>query len=343
MRIFFGAALVAVVLASGCKSTNTVSMNAASALRHGGHRDLFAIGDAEVGPNSELRFCHAQHGCSEWIEASDLRVDERGVWVDDDSNYLWSEVTEVDVRGHDGIKTTGAIVGVAAVAVIVIPILLVAAYMKALPKDGPPTESSSSSRTAAAAVAIVGVAADAAAASAESESQAPGEPYWGATLRSGGETSAAASRLFSTGARVRAYLTLGAFLDSSVATKGDLVTGGAIARLRLGSFLELGAGARVARTKRLDGAWDTTQMYVAQGGFHNQVTARIALPLGVDVAWGKDELEREIRIPWGIRYTSPSGRWTGTLYPVTPSYAKRADADKGRWSINVGFELGVTL
>jgi hypothetical protein len=342
MRILIGAALAAVVLASGCRSTNTVSMNAASALRHGGHRDVFSVGDAEVGPNSELRFCHAQHGCSEWIEASDLRVDEQGVWVDHDSNYLWSEVSEVDVRGHDGIKTTGAIVGVAAVAVIVIPILLVAAYMKALPKDGPPAESSSSSsgRTAAAAVAIAGVAADAAMASAETVES--GDPYWGATLRPGVENPAAASRLFSTGARVRAYITLGAFLDSSVATKGDLVTGGAVARLRLASFLELGAGARMAYTKGASG-WERAPMYVAQGGFHNQVSARIALPLGVDVAWGDGALAREIRIPWGIRYTSPSGRWTGTLQPVTPSYAKRADADSGRWSINVGLELGVTL
>jgi hypothetical protein len=73
------------------------------------------------------------------------------------------------------------------------------------------------------------------------------------------------------------------------------------------------------------------------------VTARLSLPLGVDVAWGNGELEREIRIPLGLRYTSPSGRWTGTLQPATPSYAKRADADKGRWSVNVGLELGFTL
>jgi hypothetical protein len=89
--------------------------------------------------------------------------------------------------------------------------------------------------------------------------------------------------------------------------------------------------------------WERARMYVAQGGFHNQVTARIALPLGVDVAWGDGALAREISIPWGIRYTARGGRWTGTLHPVTPSYAKRADADSGRWSIAVGLELGATL
>jgi hypothetical protein len=338
MRMSVGVALVAVVLASGCKSTNAVSMTAASALRHGGHRDLFTIGDAKVGPNSELKFCHVQHGCSDWIEASDLRVDESGVWVDRSSSYGWDEVSRIEIKGQDGLKTTAAIVGVAAVAVIVIPILLVAAYMKALPKDGPPTDSNDGTRVAAAAVAIAGVAAEV----ATQPEPVDVDPYWGATLRSRAEQSVGASRLFTLGARVRSVATVGAFLDSSVATTGDLVTSGAIARLRLASFIEAGVGARIARTKGERG-WERARMFVAQGGFHNQVTARIALPLGVDVAWGDGALEREIRIPWGIRYTARGGRWTGTLQPVTPSYAKRADADGGRWSISVGLELGVTL
>ena len=337
MRMCAGAALVAVVLASGCKTTNTVPVTSASALRHGGHRDVFAVGSAVVGPNSELRFCRAREGCSEWSDASDLRVDDGAVWIEPSSSYWWGEMDRVEVRGHDGVKTTGAIVGAAAATVLVIPILLVAAYMKALPKDGPPSTSNDGTRVAAAAVAIAGVAAEAATAPEPVES----DPYWGATVRRDA-SSADAARLFTVGARVRSFITLGAFLDGSAATKGDLWSSGVIARLRLASFLEVGAGARIAYTKR-EAGWERARMNVVQGGFHNVVTPRIALPLGVDVAWGAGALAREIRIPWGIRYTSPSGRWTGTIHPVTPSYAKRADADGGRWSINIGLELGFTL
>lgn len=339
MRCF--ATTLAVLTLSACTSTDAVRMHAASALRKGNHRDAFNAGDVRIAPNSELRFCRTHRGCSEWIEASELRVDDAGVWFDG-VGYEWSEVDYCEVKGFDGIKTTGAIIGVTAGVAIIIPIALLAMSLKslprALPNDGPPPAASDDSGVSTTA-ALAGLAV--AAATAKPAGDGGGLFYWGATRRRG--ATAEPPRLFSTAARVRSNITLGAFVDSGVAYERDLVTGGAVARLRLADFFEVGAGARVAHTKGMDGAWDTTRMYVVQAGFHSPVTARFALPLGVDVAWGNGELEREIRIPWGFRYTSPSGRWTGTFQPVTPSYAKRADADSGRWTITTGLELGVTF
>jgi hypothetical protein len=141
---------------------------------------------------------------------------------------------------------------------------------------------------------------------------------------------------------VRNVISLGAVVDGKVASDGKLFASGAVARLRLGDFLELGAGARLATAKSEDGTWQQSKFLVAQGGFHAALTGRFALPLGLDVAWGGDKaLSNQITAPIGVRYTSRSGRWYGTLHPATLSWTKR-DGDWG-FGVTSGLEFGATL
>jgi hypothetical protein len=335
MRLLLPLLLVA------CSTTNGVAIRDARSLRTGGHRDVFDAGDARVGPNSKLRFCDQDGDCSDWIYASDLRVDDEGAWIGSSkSGYAWSDVAFVDVKTFDGLKTSGAIIGVTAAIAAVIPIVLLATVVRAGPRgDGVPVGARSYPE-AAAAVGVASVAIDAATTTPPPTTAGDLGGYWAAHGR--GAVVGEPRKLFTVGARVRSYLTLGAAVDLNAATEGNLVTSGAVARLRLGDFLELGAGARLARGKGEDGAWQNTHWYVAQGSFHAPVTARFAFPLGLDIAWGGDKaLSNQVTMPLGIRYTGASGRWYGTLHPASLSWVKR----DGDWKFGIvsGFELAVTL
>jgi hypothetical protein len=331
--------LLPLLLVAACTTTNGVAINDAGSLRKGGHRDVFDAGGARIGPNSKLRFCDPDGDCSDWIYASDLRVDDAGAWIGSTrSGYAWSDVAQVEVKRFDGLKTSGAIIGVTAAVAAVIPIVLLASVARMGPRgDGVPVGQRSYPE-AAAAVAVAGVAIDAATTAPPETTDVGG--YWAARGR--GIVEGEPKKLFTVGARVRSYLTLGAAGDVHAATEGNLVTSGAVARLRLGDFLELGAGARLATGKREDGAWRSTYWYVAQGSFHAPVTARVAFPLGLDIAWGGDKaLSNQVTIPLGVRYTGASGRWYGTLHPASLSWVKR----DGDWKFGIvsGLELAVTL
>lgn len=327
MRMVF-----AVVLAAACTSTHALPIVDGRALRAGGHGGEFDAGGVRISPNSRLRFCRAS-GCSDWIAASDLRVDDVGVWLGSSkTGYRWDEVTDVEVRGFDGLKTTGAIVGISAAVVAVVPIITLAAILRIKPGV---SGGRSPALPEAKAVAVVGGALVAAAAESEARASRDEPGGWYASAR----TEVQAPRLFTLGARVRSVISLGAVLDGGVTFDGDLVTTGAVARLRLGDFLELGGGARLAQT-RADDAWHRAVWYVARGGFHAPVTAHVALPIALDVAWGGDKaLSNQISVPWGLRLTRD--RWSATLHPFTPSWVKR-DGD-WKFTMIAGLALGVTL
>jgi hypothetical protein len=134
--------------------------------------------------------------------------------------------------------------------------------------------------------------------------------------------------------------------DARASLDGTLVGGGVGARLRLGDFLELGAGARLLTTRGEPGdpdrRWHASRLYVAHGGFHAPITARFALPVGLDVAWGKDDqLDRDIDIAWGIRFTSASGRWYATVHPASPAWLRTGVG--WRFTTSSGVSFGATL
>jgi hypothetical protein len=325
--------LATATLLAACTTSNRVSIHQAGPLRTGNHRDVFDAGSARVGPHSKLRFCRDAEGCSDWIRAADLRVDDAGAWLGSSrEGYAWSDVTRVDVKDFDRLKTTGAILGTTAAVAVVVPAVLLASSLRTVPRGDKPHVRRYPEATAA--VVVASVAAEAATA----PEQPDATPYWPPSAR----TDLDAPRLFTRGARARSVVSVGAVVDASASIDGDLVTSGGVARLRFGDYVELGAGARVARGKGDDGTWHTSRWYVAQGSFHAPITARFALPIGLDIAWGGARaLSNQVTIPWGLRYTSTSGRWFGTLNPVSPAWVKR----DGNWRLGVvsGVGIGIAL
>ncbi|MEO8705967.1 MAG: hypothetical protein ABI867_38410 [Kofleriaceae bacterium] len=316
----------------------------AGPLQTGGHRRAFvADNGVHVAPGSKLRFCRAATVCSSWVAAGDLRVNEAGVWLESSAKgYAWSDIAFVDVESFDGLSTTGAIIGGTVGAVVVIPLLLLGSTLHATSRGFPRAGSHGGRPAPVADVAkvVVGVA-TVAAAPTPTPTLGGGTPlrHWRASAL---DTTARPSPLFTRSARIRSNIALGAAIDGSAAYDRNLVTSGAVARLRLGDYVELGAGARLAQSKHEDATWHGSRLYVAQFGFHAPVTPSFALPVGLDLAWGGDKaLSDDVSLTWGLRYTSPSGRWSGTLHPLTPSWGRR----DGDWSVRIGagFELGVTL
>ncbi len=325
--------LAVATLLAACTSSKTVQIHDAGSLRTGNHRDVFDAGPARIGPKSHVRFCRGAIGCSEWIDAPDLRVNDSGAWIASSmAGYAWSDVTRVEVKGFDGLKTTGAILGTTAAIATVVPLVLLASGMRRVPRgDGPRTRSYPEAKAAAV---VAGVALEAALEPGPTDET----PYWPASVR----PDSVAPPLFTRGARARSVISLGAVADASAGVDGDFVATGSVARLRLGDFVELGAGARLAHGKGEDGTWRSSWWYVVQGGLHAPVTARFSLPVGLDVAWGGERaLSNQITAPLGLRYTSPSGRWSGTVAPFSPSWVKR----DGNWRLGcqAGFGIGIAL
>ena len=89
--------------------------------------------------------------------------------------------------------------------------------------------------------------------------------------------------------------------------------------------------------------WSRSTTGVFQMGLHLPLDAglRIAIPLGFEAGRG-GEIASDLRFPWGVRYTSASGRWFATLTPATPAYLHVRD-EPGRWSLMTGTELGATF
>lgn len=299
------------------------------------NQDAFDAGSARVSPGSEVRFCHITQGCSDWVSAADLRVDERGAWIDKDAGYLWADMARVEVKRFDGVKTAFAILGTAAAVVIVVPILLAAGALRNVPTGGGPRERSYPEAKAAVAVGAIALEA------ATTPEPADTDAYWPASAR----PIKLAPRLFTTAARVRDVITAGAFADADASYSSGYATTTALARLRLGNFLEGGAGMRFAYAKDDRGTWRDSKLRVIQGGFHAPFTARLAMPIALDVAWGTGDIDRDVRIVWGLRYTSRSGRFNVTLRPATFGWTRtqRNHTKEWKYATTGGIEVGFTL
>jgi hypothetical protein len=155
--------------------------------------------------------------------------------------------------------------------------------------------------------------------------------------------SAAAAPLFTTGARVRAIARLTASLDAGAAIAGDVVSTGAVARVRLADMFELGGGVRVIDSRGAMG-WSRSTTGVFQVGLHAPLDAgyRFAIPIGLELGGGGG-IGHDLRLPWGLRYTAPSGHWFATISPATPQHLRRDDRLTGRWSLLAGVELGASF
>ena len=258
--------------------------------------------------------------------------------------WRWSDVDTIEVENISGGKTLGAIVGTAAVSVLLAPLAFVL--------NGVGSVHGGSGGGSAATVG--NAASRLGAGGGGGRDDAMGS--WVPELAPAPDL--AASRMFTTGSRVRAIVRPTLALDGTFARRGQLFGTGVIARLRFGDVFEIGGGVRflavrdampapagVALAASTDQpGWSHATTGVFQIGAHLPLDAgfRFAVPIGFEASSG-GLIEHDIRFPWGLRYTSAGGRWFGTVYPAMPSHLRLESETHGHWSITTGGDVGVSF
>ena len=244
------------------------------------------------------------------------------------AGWRWDRVDAVEVENISGSKTLGAIVGTVALSIALLPAALV---LNGLGSSGIGHGSSGARAGNAAGHALGG-----------GGGGGPAKPGdWMPEIAD--RTSLDARRLFSTGSRVRSIMRGTVSIDGAAVTRRDLIASGMIGRLRFADIFEIGGGVRLVEARSTMG-WSHSTTGVFQVGFHLPLDAgfRIAVPLGFEASSG-GVIAHDLRFPWGLRYTSASGRWFGTLQPATPAHVRLDGEPHGRWSIAVGSEVGLSF
>ena len=250
--------------------------------------------------------------------------------------WRWDDVAAIQVRNLSGGKTAGAIVGTAAVAVVVAPILLLASTAGGMKNGGEPT-GGSSGPTLEGSLDTAGKLVDLAIEADRAHPFGTWEP------RLAPSESLASRPLFSTGAQVRSVIRPTLALDAGAASARDSFGTGLVARVRLADVFEIGGGVREVWAHDARG-WLRSTTKVFQTGLHLPLDAgyRFALPLGFEASGG-GHVAHDIRVPWGLRISSANARWFVTAMPATPQWMRTTDQKTGRWSWNASAELGVSF
>lgn len=250
--------------------------------------------------------------------------------------WAWSEISALEVENLSPGKTFGVFLGTSAFAILLLPIALVGSGGSGSVKvSGPKLGLVPGSP-----LSVALDAADAVANSALTASlPAPGswEPQLAPTPVTG------TSRMFTLGARVHALLRGTLTLDTSAAFAGDHLGTGLMVHARIAELLEVGGGVRGVMTKDARG-WASSTTGVFYLGWHLSLDAdyRFAIPVGFEVGGG-GEVGHDVRFPFGLRYTTPTGRYFATIYPATPQHLRVTSERAGRWSSTSTLELGVSF
>lgn len=288
---------------------------------------------------AQIRIHTPQQGWRQPLYRSRL-IDALRIGVTSKVGWPWERVAAIQVENLSGGKSLAAIVGTMAVAVVVLPIAMVADSM---PGQGfRPNSSGGSGGSGGSGVRLAGGVVDVLErADTASSHGAPMRGAWQPELAS--TESVRAKPMFSTRAQVHAIIRPTLALDTSVAKTGDLVGTGLIAKLRLMDVFEIGGGVRLVGT-RDDRGWHTSTTHVFAMGTHLPLDAahRFALPIGFEASGGGN-IAHDVRIPWGFRVTQRSGRWFGTVMPATPAWMRTTSEKTGRWTLNGSVEVGVTF
>lgn len=340
--------------ATACTSTRQLASSTDPRLFVGDHALGYVVKTTEawharIDPNTTMRF---QNHAGEWTAptpARNLYVDQAGVWTDrsgDDApmgrktrvGWHWDDVQNVEVENLSGGKTLGAIVGYTALAVALLPLAL-------LMRGGPSFSGGGPHLAGGGAVGAGGHGSSGGGGGAVAATLSLGASggdrttteTWAPAFAEHAELDA--RPMFTLGQRVRAIALPTVALDTSMGTRGDLVTTGAVARIRLGGVFEIGGGVRSAEVRAPTG-WTQSVTGVFQIGLHLPLDAglRIAIPVGFEVGGG-GAVATDLRFPWGLRYTSATGRWFATATPASPSYL-RLHNEPGRFGYVSSVELG---
>lgn len=238
--------------------------------------------------------------------------------------YDWEDVAGMEIRNLSGGRTLAAIIGTSAAAVVVLPVALA---VNSLGASSTTSSGPSSSSGSDATLRFGGL------------TTTNGD--WSPQLA--GPASLGARPLFTLGTRVRSIVRVTAAIDATAATNADFFASGLIARVRLMEMLEIGGGVRRSFT-HIDGTTKRSTSGVFQFGLHVPLDApgRVGIALGIENGSG-GAIARDVRLPWGPRFQPTSGRWFVSLQPATPSYLRMNNVEKGRWSLNIGGEVGMSF
>lgn len=252
--------------------------------------------------------------------------------------WRWDEVAAIKLQNLSGGKTAAALVGTAAIAVVVAPIALLAGTAGGMRNyDGPAGGGRGSGPSLDGTLDTAGRLVDLA---IEADRAHP-RGTWAPQLAPA--ESLSSKPLFSTGAQWRSVIRPTLSFDAGAATDKDSLGTGVIARIRFADVFEIGGGAREVWAHDARG-WLRSTTKVFQTGLHLPLDAgyRFALPIGFEASGG-GHVAHDLRFTWGLRYTSASGRYFVTAMPATPQWMRTTSERTGRWSWNTSAELGVSF
>lgn len=270
----------------------------------------------------QLRVVHEAAALGHWRLSAHARTwveDLRGKALADATTngftarvgWRWNDIAKVEVTNVSGGKTLAAIIGYSALAVAVAPFALFARGIS-FPAGGHGGGGGGGGN-----LPIGG-----------GDGSATHTGTWDPDPING----VAAASLFSTGAKVRAWIQPTLAFDSSLAYRGDLLATGATAKLRIGQLWEIGGGVREALSHDR-----RATMGVFATGLHLPLDAgmKLAIPVGFEVASGGGV--SDLRFPIGLRYSTE--HWFVTASPATPEYLHTTGSPR-RWSWVSTLELG---
>ncbi len=322
--------------AVGCYSRDTVPAKGLAEIRAARSEEGVVFGDdgdgVRVDPNSSIRFLRSDGTWTSWRRASDLYVNDEGVYVrvsvgggfEATDGLRWTDVEAAEVHNLSGGKTLVGIMATTAIVAALIPIAMLTRKAPDIPLRLTST--------------VVHVGVHASRGGGGSPQKAEGEEDVVLTDEPLGKpgyeqpTSDGGRPLFDGTTRRRSKARFGAAMDYGQSFTGAKVGSfGVLGTLRFLDFVEIGAGARwLGRRVGYD------VVPVARFGFHAELDPRrrFALPFSIDVGW-LGPVKLHARLNFGLRIRATEHLSFG-LYPFNPTYARLEpglpDAPRSPWS-----------
>ena len=303
-------AVCLIPVVAACTSTSTVP---GGVLRNGIVHD-HAGDEVRIDPNSEVRFERSDGAWTDWYAASELLVNDDGVFFREGDGLRWADVRSSEVKNLSGGKTLVGVVAVSALVVGLVAVALVARKAPGLPWKLGDAAARGTAHATVHVVARLPVSSGggyAPSSTSDEPSQLSGSS--GYELPSPTD----AHGLFDGSERRRASVRVGASLDYGAAFgRKNEWSASVVPMLRLTDLFEIGGGMRLIRDDRV---------WLARVGLHAELDARrmFALPFSIDLGGGST-VAFHARLNFGLRVQVLEGLWLG-LNPLNPTYTRLRD------------------
>jgi hypothetical protein len=334
--------VLALLVTSGCTTTQAVSVKEMQTISRGGHESAVVLRATDgttvrIDPNTQIRFVHKDESKSYWFKARELEIGEHGVLGRHQNAQIpfgWEEIDQIEAKNLSGSKSLALVVGSAAVV----------AALVALAGDVKPASES----------VVVGVVAapyhhhhvhhyyhGVHSAHCEHPDHHRRTATVSAPVNTAAREDIAARALFEGSVARRSSLELvpafaaHAFLGSSNRGYGDAArySVNAALTMRFSDMYEVGGGVQAASASGVVG-------FLRAGfNFYLEDDHRISVPVYADLGVGS-EIAFQTRILFGARVRLVD-TFTLGVYPVMPTFTRFRDADSsemGTWSFPTAIE-----